>query len=41
MYKGWGKILAADKLARLPVRDGTSGFGLVPKLTGLNGCPVC
>ena len=30
-----GGILAAAKFARLPVRLGTSGFGVVPKLTGL------
>jgi hypothetical protein len=37
-----GEILAADKFARLPVRLGTSGFGVVPKLTGLKvaGVPV-
>ena len=28
-------LLAAFRFARLPVRVGTSGFGLVPKLTGL------
>jgi hypothetical protein len=36
-----GMLLAADKLARFPVRLGTSGFGVAPKLTGWNsGFPV-
>ena len=40
--KNDGGILAAAKFARLPVRLGTSGFGVVPKLTGLKvaGVPV-